>query len=325
LDPKALFVIAAREYFTHSHDMDFCVHFEPAMDRAIHWLLSHDRDGDGLIENRYLAGWTDSILKKDKVFYLNVAFYEGLRASELSKSGLGTWMTLTGSKTRRIGPARPSSACFGMATISPTGSAAHAVEDSLPMATFWPCCSATSEVQARAILRFIASRGLDRDSPLRTCDPVYPLSQVFPFYVLAGIPDYHRTLLWPWLGTLNAINKFRLGEQSAALGDLARIGAWFVERNTVAEVYEPDGKLLQRRFYRAEVPFAWNAGLYVYAVRAVGLAAKFFPWVIAEWSDGRCTDEGGVTDPDRPFGCRSRRHGPPGNVARVGQAARVSA
>jgi glycogen debranching enzyme len=60
LDPTALFIIAAREYFTHSHDMDFAVHFEPAMDRAVRWLLSHDRDGDGLIESRYLAGWMDS-------------------------------------------------------------------------------------------------------------------------------------------------------------------------------------------------------------------------------------------------------------------------
>jgi hypothetical protein len=130
---------------------------------------------------------------------------------------------------------------------------------------------AAGEDQARAILHFIASRGLDRDSPLRTCDPVYPISQVFPFYFLAGIPDYHRTLVWPWLGTLNAINKFRLGDQPAALSDLARIGALFVERNAVAEVYEPDGRLLQRRFYQAEFPFAWNAGLYIYAAHTLGL------------------------------------------------------
>lgn len=272
LDPTALFIITAREYVTHSHDMDFCVHFEPAMDRAIRWLQSHDRDGDGLIESRYLAGWMDSILKKDKVFYLNLTFYEALRACRALKEGLGHM-----EDARRFGDA-----------ASRTGEALQRVFWNGEYFTDWVRGSrhggfasdgnvltmlfgATGEEQARRILRFIASRGLDRDSPLRICDPVYPLAQVFPFYFLAGIPDYHRTLVWPWLGTLNAINKFRLGQQPAALSDLARIGAWFVERNAVAEVYEPDGKPLQRRFYQAEVPFAWNAGLYVYAVHAVGL------------------------------------------------------
>lgn len=69
--------------------MDFCSRFEPAMDRAIAWLTSQDRDGDGLIENHYLAGWMDSILKKDKVFYLNLTYYEGLRACQLLKEWLG--------------------------------------------------------------------------------------------------------------------------------------------------------------------------------------------------------------------------------------------
>ncbi|MBI2123571.1 MAG: hypothetical protein HYT96_05370, partial [Armatimonadetes bacterium] len=89
LDPTALFIIAAREYFRHTHDMSFTERFEPAMDRAARWLMRHDRDGDAVIENQYLAGWMDSILKKDKVFYLNGIYYEGLRACEMPKHELG--------------------------------------------------------------------------------------------------------------------------------------------------------------------------------------------------------------------------------------------
>jgi glycogen debranching enzyme len=105
-----------------------------------------------------------------------------------------------------------------------------------------------------------------------TCDPVYPPGQVFPFYYLAGIPYYHRTLIWPWLGTLNAINKSRAGRTDEAAADLARIAAWYISQNVVAEVYEPDGRPVNRRFFQAEFPFAWNAGLFVYAVHACGLA-----------------------------------------------------
>lgn len=272
LDPTALFIIAAREYFERTHDMTFTEKFEPAMDRAARWLLAHDRDGDGIIENNYLAGWMDSILKKDKVFYLNVIHYEGLRACQTLKQALG---------------APADEAMFR--------SAADRLHERL-QATFWNgqyftdwirgrrrggfssdgnvlaifFGFATSE-QARSIQRFIDDRRLDADTPLRTCDPVYPAWQVFPFYYLAGIPDYHRTLIWPWLGTVNAVNKFRSGDRSGAVVDLARIGSWYARENTVAEVYEPGGVPVSRRFFQAEFPFAWHAGLYVYAVHAVGL------------------------------------------------------
>jgi len=275
LDPTALFIIAAREYFRSTGDGPFCGRFEPSMDRAVRWLMRHDRDGDGIIENRYLAGWMDSILKKDKVFYLNLIYYEGLRACEEIKRALGH-----------------------IAEAQRFRSAADRVYDGLQR-TFWNGTyfsdwvrgsrrgafssdgnilalffGIAAEHQARRIMGHIEARGLDRETPLRTCDPVYPLSQVFPFYVIAGMADYHRTLIWPWLGTVHAVNKSRLIRREAGIADLARIAAWYVERNAVAEVYSPEGRPISRRFYQAEVPFAWNAGLYVYAVHALGLGGQ---------------------------------------------------
>lgn len=275
LDPTALFVIAAREYFARCHDMDFCAHFEPAMDRGVRWLMSQDRDGDGLVENRYLAGWMDSILKKDKVFYLNLTYYEGLRACRMIKEWLGHMDDAHRFEDAagRTGEALQRVFWNGEYFTDWIHGPRHGgfSSDGNVLAVLF---GAATEEQARRIVQFIAARGLDRDTPLRTCDPVYPFWQVFPFYFLAGIPDYHRTLIWPWLGTLNAINKFRIGRQQEAAADLARIGSWYVERNAVAEVYERDGSPVGRRFFQAEVPFAWNAGLFVYAVHALGLAEK---------------------------------------------------
>lgn len=272
LDPTALFVIAAREYFQRTGDDSFYSRFEPTMDRAMAWLMQHDHDGDGILKNRYLAGWMDSILKKDRVFYLNLIYYEGLRACEAIKQILG-----------HEGDARR------------FRSAADRLYEALQR-VFWNGAYFTDWVrgerrggfssdgnilailfgvatdeQARRIAEHIDERALDRDTPLRTCDPVYSLWQVFPFYIVSGIPDYHRTLIWPWLGTLHAVNKLRMGRREAALADLARIGDWYVQRNAVAELYTPEGQPVSRRFYQAEVPFAWNAGLYVYAVHSLDI------------------------------------------------------
>ncbi|MBI2246399.1 MAG: hypothetical protein HYY39_00890 [Armatimonadetes bacterium] len=272
LDPTALFIIAAREYFRHTHDMSFTERFEPAMDRAARWLMRHDRDGDAVIENQYLAGWMDSILKKDKVFYLNGIYYEGLRACEMLKHELGVQHDEDDFRTTAARLAEQLHRQFWNGRYFTDwihGSRRGGFSsDGNVLAIFFGW--ATPE-ESEQILTHIAKRRLDAQTPLQIVDPVYPPWQVFPFYYLAGIPDYHRTLIWPWLGTVNAVNKARLGFRQEAIRDLARIGSWYVRDNVVAEVYEPAGRPVSRRFFQAEFPFAWNAGLYVYAIHALDL------------------------------------------------------
>ncbi len=272
VDPAALFVIAAREYLERTSDTALCTRLVPAVYRAMHWMMRHDRDGDGTIESHFLADWMDSILKRGKLFNLNVIYCAGLvaaaalstagghpdqadeyrRAADKAKERLraefwtGEYFTDWIRKSRRGG-------------FSADGNV---------LAIFF---NVATQSQARQILRYIATHDLDTITPLVTCHPIYPLWQVFPLYFAAGIPDYHRTLIWPWLGTLNAVNKHRLGERSGALTDLARLGEWFLRCNAVNEVYDRTGTPVARRFYHAEVPFAWNAGLYVYAVHTLGL------------------------------------------------------
>ena len=272
IDPTAFFIIAAREYVRRSGDAAFARQFAPAMNRAICWLRRHDRDGDGLIESYYLADWMDSILKGNKLFNINVIYHEGLRAGADLAQANGD----------------------DVAAERLDGAAAH-VHDRLQM--FWTgryfadwirgarrggfsadgnvlatLFRIASERQVQQILDYIRARRLDAATPLVTCDPVYPLWRVFPLYYLAGIPDYHRTMIWPWLGTLHAVCKYRLGDRPGAYADLARIGEWYVRSNAVNEVYDRGGQPIARRFYHAEVPFAWGAGVYVYAVHEVGLA-----------------------------------------------------
>jgi len=67
-----------------------------------------------------------------------------------------------------------------------------------------------------------------------------------------------RSISWPGI------------RDSAAVADLARIGAWYAARTAAAEVYDPGGMMLNRRFYQAEAPCAWNAGVYTYALHTLG-------------------------------------------------------
>lgn len=273
IDPTALFVVAAAAYVDRTRDLEFCLRFDPAMDHALAWLARHDRDRDGLIESHFLADWMDSILKWGKLFNLNVIYYVALRAAEAIKRAIGAAEAADGYRHTADRVYERLQSVFWNGDYFTDwihGSRRGGFStDGNVLAPFFGV--ATGE-QSRRILAYIAARGLDRDTPIRPCDPVYRAWQVFPMYYLAGIPDYHRTLIWPWEGAVNAVNKARQGDRRAALADLARIGEWYVRWNAVNEVYSPDGRPVSRLFYRAEVPFAWNAGLYVYALHELGLA-----------------------------------------------------
>jgi len=276
VDPAALFIIAAREYFEHTSDLEFCERFDPSMDRAIRWLVGHDRNGDGIIETGFLADWMDSILKGNRLFNVNVVYYEGLRACVALHLAIGD--VDTASEFRRIAERTYErlQADFWAGEyftdwIRGSRRGGFSADGNVLAMLF----GVATESQARQILGYIAAHRLDAEAPLATCYPVYPAWRVFPLYFVAGIPDYQRTLIWPWLGTLNAVCKYRLGDHATATADLARIGEWYLRGNAVNEVYDRDGHPLARRFYHAEVPFAWNAGVYVYAVHAVGLGQGF--------------------------------------------------
>lgn len=271
-DIAALFVVALNDYFLVAGDAALSAPLLAAAHTALAWLRTQDRDGDGLVETHYLADWMDSIMKYPKVFNVNVIYYAGLRAFAALVRAAGNDEAAARATADAETVERRLEAVFwnGDYFLDWVHGRRHGgfSADGNISAIFF---GAAGEEKARRILAYIAARGLDDDTPLRTCDPVYPWWQVFPIYYLAGIPDYHRTLIWPWLGTLNAINKARLGDRAAAVSDLERIGAWYVRSGAVNEVYAPNGVPVSRRFYSSEVPFAWNAALYVYALHALGL------------------------------------------------------
>lgn len=272
VDTAAIFVLAINEYFLRTNEGGVCERLLPAADRVLAWLQTQDRDGDGLLETHYLADWMDSIMKRTKVFNINVLYYAALRAFAALAGALGDADAgaRASEAAEQVGARLQTVFWHGdyfLDWIHGSRRGAFSSDGNITAIFF----GAATEDQSRRILAHIGTRGLDDGTPLRTCDPVYPWWKVFPMYYLAGIPDYHRMLIWPWLGTLNAVNKARFGDRAGAVRDLERIGAWYVRAGAVNEVYLPSGFPLSRRWYSSEVPFVWNAAFYVYALHALGL------------------------------------------------------
>jgi len=202
VDLSGLFVVAAARYLEHTGDLAFARALEPAMDRAIAWLMRQDRDGDGLVESHFPADWMDSILKVGKIFNLNVNYLAGLRACAGIKRSLGAaeeaerWRRLAAVTFERLHAVFWNGEYFS--DWVHRGRRGGFASDGDGLAMFW---DVATPAQARRILEFVADHGLQ------------------------------RTLISPWLGTLLALHKERYEGRAGALEDLAVFADWYVRGN----------------------------------------------------------------------------------------------
>ena len=59
-----------------------------------------------------------------------------------------------------------------------------------------------------------------------------------------------------------------MGRKDKAMKVLEKISQIIVDYGHVYEVYQ-EGKPVNKMFFKSEVPFAWSAGLYIYACNKV--------------------------------------------------------
>jgi hypothetical protein len=82
---------------------------------------------------------------------------------------------------------------------------------------------------------------------------------------LAGIPHYHSSAAWLWLGAWHVVALSRVNRLAEAGQLLERMSLAIVENGVVHEVYGEDGRFLSTRWYTSEAPLTWSASLFIYA------------------------------------------------------------
>lgn len=199
--------------------------------------------GDGLIFEWFQCEWADAVLKVGKTLYTNVLYWEatkspGIRAkiNETFWNGryFADWVDY---RRQDYFASHPNmlAIIFGLATK-------NQAENILTVAkTCW--------------------QGFTLHSNL----PAYPFWRIPVQNYLVGIPDYHNGCLWLQPGILYAVALHKYGRVAEAKKVLGAVAGKIVEYNGVYELYEKNGRPVRRLFYKAEHPFAWSAGLFLWA------------------------------------------------------------
>lgn len=265
LDGNALLVTAVLHYIKAQKDEAFLKRWWPALQRAMNWLAEYERGEHQLLRQRAFSDWADSIARSGHVLYTNVLYWKA--TTEMARA------------TRSIGKTSAASHYEAKAKQLKENIQAHYWEDELGyfmtsqrfrnlssagnlMAIAW---GLATPAQANSILDKMAAYQMAEPVPTQVVNLPYPDHYVGLENRLAGIPEYHTTAAWLWLGAWHVIALARMGRQEAANNLFRRMSDVIVRDGVVHEVYGRDGRFLTTRWYTCEAPLTWNAGMVVYA------------------------------------------------------------
>lgn len=272
---NALFIATCLEYALASGDTGYLTQYYDNILTAAKWTLEQDIDNDSLIEEGHGENWSETILKRGNVLFTNLCHYKGLesmaRIAGLAGQDHDTNLFTKLAKTTKKAIQKRFWTGHYYADWH-DGKELHdyLATDGNVLASLWGIADRN---QARSIHNEISKRRLD-EVPLKTNDPRYPSHCIDLISRTVGIKDYHNGLCWTWLGCIDAVARHNAGLKKEAKSELERIAELIVRDNTVHEIYTPEGKPYKQMFYTSEHPFAWSAGLFIWAAKQLGLTKK---------------------------------------------------
>ena len=253
-DGGLMTVIASAEYERRSRDTGFMKVHKAQLKKAMGWY--EKRFGDNLIREWFQCEWADAVLKVGNTLYTNILYWRALgdigdrvlqekigrKLNEKLWNGtyFSDWFDWGRQDYFAVHP-NMLAIIFGLAT----------------------------KKQTESILT-VAKKTCWNGWALEENYPRYPWWRIPIGNYLVGMADYHnRGCIWLQPGILYAVALYKHNKIHESRKVLAAIAQKIIEYNGVYEVYEKSGKPVRRIFYRSEGPFAWSAGLFLFACRVV--------------------------------------------------------
>ncbi len=268
---NALFIATCLEYALSTGDTGYLKRHYSQLLTIAKWPLRHDYNNDGLIEESVGENWSETVLKQGTVLFTNVCHYKGMasmaRIAELTGDDIGAAMfSDLACRTRDAIQERFWTGTYFADWHDGSGLHDYLSTDGNVLASLWGIADRN---QARSIHSEISKRSLDR-IPLQTNSPKYPGRYLDILTRTLGLRDYHNGLCWPLLGCIDAVARRQAGMEKEAESELERIAGLIVRDNTVHEIYTQEGKPYKHPLYTSEHPFAWSAGLFIWAAKQLG-------------------------------------------------------
>jgi glycogen debranching enzyme len=275
VDQNSLFVVAAEYYMRNSRDIKFAKENYEKIKKTMDWNFRQDSDSDLLIEEGFYCSWLDGIKKSGKVMYSEACHYAACASFAKIAKALGRRedckkYSVTAEHIKEKINSLMWNGSYYTDWISFSGKRheSFSTDGNLLAIMF----GISDNEKASSIISKLSELGLENGVPYRTNSPAYKWYEIDMTLRLALIPDYHNGMSWLWIGAAGILAKAIAGKKKNAVFLAEKIADEIIQHNGPYEVYErKSGLPVKRIFYKSEFPFAWAAGLFLYAVKESGI------------------------------------------------------
>jgi glycogen debranching enzyme len=267
LDGQGLLVIAALAYAQESGNIGFLENHWAELRRAMEWL-EHYRKGnqeDHLLHQGAFADWADSIARHGRVLYTNIVYWKALSEMAIAATRLNMHQEAVDYYVKAEKVSRAIHKHFWRGDLGyfvTSDSLTQLSSDGNLLAVAW---GLAKPEQAASILSVMETARMAEPVPTRVTYPSYPRQLIALENILGGMANYHTSASWLWIGAWHVIALAKTGHMEQAGKLVARILEVIVQDRQVHEVHGLNGKPLSSRWYTAEAPLTWNAGMVIYA------------------------------------------------------------
>ena len=268
MDGGLMAIIATRAYVDSSGDTRFLKENYTKLEHALVWYWK--KFHTGMIREWFLCEWADAVLKIGNTLYTNVLYWKALgdmswMAKKLKKKAESDMYRVWQGKIYILVQQKFWNGVFFADWIDYARHDYIATHANMLAITF----GLASKTQATSILAY-AAKHCWNGWTLESNYPRYEWWRIPLLQRVVGMADYHnRGCMWLQPGIWYAVALARVGRKKEAKNVLGAIAQKIVEAQDVYEVFEKNGKPVRRLIYRSEGPFAWTAGLYVWAMNII--------------------------------------------------------
>jgi len=264
MDGGLMAIIAMRSYIESSGDLRFLKENYGILEKGLVWYWK--KFHMGLVREWFLCEWADAVLKIGHTLYTNVLYWKAIgdmawMAKKLKKKTDSAMYYAWQEKIQALLQSRFWNGVFFADWIDYARHDYLATHANMLAIAF----GLATKTQATSVLAY-AKEHCWNGWTLESNYPRYEWWRIPLLQRVVGMADYHnRGCMWLQPGIWYAIALATVGRKKEGKLVLEAISKKIVEAQDVYEVFEKNGKPVRRTIYRSEGPFAWTAGVYLWA------------------------------------------------------------
>jgi len=276
LTQHPMLILAFHHYIKNSNDIKFLRQNFSKLIKIFEFLDNHSYK-NGLLKESLGGGWAEAVLKRGAVAFTNMCYAESLLcikelAKLLEKNDIARKFDAKYKQIKETINQKLWSDKDGGFYSDWHGSNRHHyfASDGNILAILWGIADKNKTAILDKRLKKLMSKSI---VPMPVAEDKYLIFRIFIINLLGGMKHYHINFSWTWLGSIYALAKLKIGQKREAIKILEKIARVIVRDGTVHEIYYKD-KPVSIFFYKSEQPWAWSAGLFLYACKMAGFKVK---------------------------------------------------